>query len=389
MINQIWIENLKCFSKLQIDLGKLTLLTGFNAGGKSTVLQSLLLLSQSILMNRTSNSLALNGEQVALGSPSEVLNNREGAKTLSLGISNSEASFLWKFFLEEEFRRSLSLASVEFEKEIVTPYSKAIGLEQPALSGITPVYMTAASANLYQELEHLIFLSAGRLNQTNIFPSPDDAFQSSINLGTIGQFASFWLYQRGDSAIADGLSNPSESRAVTLRLQLNSWMSELFPGTEVNAVPIEKTNQMRLEFRTSPTGEWNSPANVGYGISYAFPILMAGLLAGKRQPVIIDSPEAHLHPMGQSRMGHFLANAAQHGNQMIVETHSDHLLNGVRLAVRDGRINPDDVAIYFFAPKAESHVTRLALDKSGRISDWPAGFFDQAEKDLATLAGWN
>ena len=74
---------------------------------------------------------------------------------------------------------------------------------------------------------------------------------------------------------------------------------------------------------------------------------------------------------------------------MLIETHSDHVLNGVRIAVRDGLIDPEEAAIYFFTGEEDPPVIRLSVDKNGTISDIPKGFFDQAERDLSNLAGWD
>ncbi len=105
--------------------------------------------------------------------------------------------------------------------------------------------------------------------------------------------------------------------------------------------------------------------------------------------VVVDSPEAHLHPRAQSAVGQLLGQMAGAGLQVFVETHSDHLLSGIRLAVRDGLVQPDDVALHFVGQDGMvGRVTTLAVDKNGAISDWPEGFFDQAENDLAILSGW-
>lgn len=124
------------------------------------------------------------------------------------------------------------------------------------------------------------------------------------------------------------------------------------------------------------------------------PIIVAGLLAKKGQILIIDSPEAHIHPMGQSAMGRFLAMVANAGVQVIIETHSDHILNGVRLAVFGGKLPANQAAIHFFNSRPRgsddhAHVLSPQIDKNGNLSEWPAGFFDQAEADLAKLAGWD
>ena len=146
---------------------------------------------------------------------------------------------------------------------------------------------------------------------------------------------------------------------------------------------------MRLELRSGLTSDWVRPANIGYGISYALPIVVAGLCVAEGQTLILDSPEAHLHPRAQSRVGRFLSQIAGSGVQMLIETHSDHVLNGVRIAVRDGLIQPEDTAIYFFTSKPDPRVIRILVDKNGGTSDLPVGFFDQAERDLSNLAGWD
>ncbi len=120
-------------------------------------------------------------------------------------------------------------------------------------------------------------------------------------------------------------------------------------------------------------------------------MIVALLTASPGALIVIDSAEAHLHPRAQSVVGRMLGQMAGTGLQIFVETHSDHLLNGVRLAVRDGLLGPQDVALHFFSMNPDSttgQVTALSLDPHGAIDSWPEGFFDQAERDLAVLAGW-
>ena len=95
-----------------------------------------------------------------------------------------------------------------------------------------------------------------------------------------------------------------------------------------------------------------------------------------------------MHPRGQVAIGKFLSLAAANGIQIIIETHSDHVLNGIRIAVKNKDIKPDDVTLHFFdrskdAPCCE--VTTPKIDKDGRLDQWPEGFFDEWEKGLAEL----
>jgi predicted ATPase len=212
-------------------------------------------------------------------------------------------------------------------------------------------------------------------------------------VGTLGEYAAWWLHHFDDDSVAVERCANNSGAPRTLRGQVNAWANELFPGAEVNAQPVPKTSLMRLELRTGRQEDWRRPTNIGYGLSYAFPALLAGLLAKRGQILIIDSPEAHLHPQGQSRMGGFLAQIAAAGPQVILETHSDHVLNGIRVAVRDKAINADQVSIQFFNPrdgerKGIPQVVAVSVDEKGNLSHWPEGFFDQSEKDLASLAGW-
>ena len=122
---------------------------------------------------------------------------------------------------------------------------------------------------------------------------------------------------------------------------------------------------------------------------------MAALSAGHEDLLLIENPEVHLHPAGQATMGGFLAKVAAAGVQVIMETHSDHVLNGVRRAVKNNVLAPDDAALHFFRPRQEADRDRVAqvqsphLDGEGNIDDWPEGFFDQFDKDMNYFAGWN
>lgn len=383
MIENLHLRNFKCFEALDLELKPLTLLTGFNAAGKSTTIQTLLLLAQTLRRSyRGPSELLLNGGLVALGSPADVINN--GGTRMALGVSNSEIKLVWRFAVNDTNRRILSTIDATVNVGVDTGH-----VRPNLLDGLRPADGGKKVFDYLNNLEALTFLSAARQVETEVYPIPTDLGIARGDVGPIGQYASWWLHEEGDSPVdASRCCNPL-GLSSTLRGQVNAWTSDLFPGAEVNVVPVPKTGLMRLELRSGRTSDWSRPANIGYGISYAFPILLAGLAADAGRTLILDSPEAHLHPRGQSRIGSFLAQMASAGVQTVVETHSDHVLNGVRLSLRTGTIRPADVAIYFFTARPDVPVVKLSVDQDGNISDWPDGFFDQSEKDLASLAGWN
>ena len=101
---------------------------------------------------------------------------------------------------------------------------------------------------------------------------------------------------------------------------------------------------------------------------------------------LIENPEAHLHPRGQTRLAELAARAAAAGVQVFIETHSDHFLDGVRLAVRDGLISPDQTAVHYFERRdGRTVVTSPEIDADGFLPHWPEGFFDQRDDNLARL----
>ena len=102
--------------------------------------------------------------------------------------------------------------------------------------------------------------------------------------------------------------------------------------------------------------------------------------------IIIENPEAHIHPAGQTSLAELAARASAGGSQVILETHSDHVLNGVRLAVAEGILTSDQVVIHYFERDGlDVRMTSPVLTDSGRLDVWPEGFFDQHERNLSRL----
>ncbi|SPF35082.1 conserved hypothetical protein [Candidatus Sulfopaludibacter sp. SbA4] len=119
-------------------------------------------------------------------------------------------------------------------------------------------------------------------------------------------------------------------------------------------------------------------------MSQALPILVDTLQ--RHETFLLQQPEVHLHPRAQAEMGSFFARQAGKNRRFVIETHSDHLVDRIRMEVRDGKLRPDDVSLlYFERHKHGATVHNLELDKNGSITNPPASyrqFFLNEERDL-------
>ena len=178
------------------------------------------------------------------------------------------------------------------------------------------------------------------------------------------------------------------SESDTLIDNIDAWMSEISPGVRLNFISDPDQDTSRIAIGESGRPKKYRATNVGFGISYTLPIVLLLLCSKPGDIIIIENPEAHIHPMGQSKIAELMAIAANNGVQVIIETHSDHIINGVRVAIKQGKITHRDIAINFFHRDAEnglSDITQIYADERGELTKWPKDFFDQSMKDLSIL----
>lgn len=380
-ITNITLRNFKCFSALDLPCSALTLLTGHNAGGKSTALQALLLLAQGLREAPNADLLPLNGTLVDLGAGSDVIHHSASSQELSFGAASPVERATWRFGFDKDLsaRGLMRLAQLTYARD-----GETVGIRSRRM-----LPSRLAKSDLVNSLRNTTFISAERDMQIDAYPVPRSCAHVRGDVGHFGEYAPYWYREFSDEEVSPERRHPNDNRE-TVRAQVDAWLNELFPGARANAERPAVDAPVRLSFSLGKTDPWSRPANVGYGLSYVFPMLVTLLTAEAGSTVVIDSAEAHLHPRAQSAVGRLLARIAGSGLQILVESHSDHLLNGVRLAVRDALLEPDEAAIHFFNRLDEApSVTTLAMDKTGAISDWPRGFFDQTERDLAALSGWS
>jgi predicted ATPase len=376
MLDELHLSSFKCFDSLDLPLAHLTVLSGVNGGGKSSVIQSIVLLAQTLEEREWSRSLLLNGPNLALGGASDVINQATGRKQLSLGVSAVGQKVLWTFVAQDRRALSLDLTSVQIDEHGVD------------LSGqirwLLPVNM-AEDCAVVAGLRRVSWLSAERTGPRELLPLLDS--QHHAQVGVRGELAAGLLYWRESDSVAKDLRLKDEP--ATLFHQVRAWMRHFFPGCDLQVLPIEGASAISLRLRSDSRSDFQRPQNVGFGLTQLFPVLVAVLAARPGDIVIVENPEVHLHPRAQQEIGTLLARVANSGVQVILETHSDHILNGVRLAAKGNRfITADCVAIHFFTRAGTDSSFQLAspkIDADGRMDSWPEGFFDQFDQALSIL----
>jgi predicted ATPase len=239
------------------------------------------------------------------------------------------------------------------------------------------------------------YISADRFGPRTSLPL---SFDSDIaTVGDYGEYIVDFLYNL-NSGRFDSLITPASIAldGKEIKNNIQAWLRVITPGIELTYNRYKLMDQGRLE--------WDGfrSAHVGFGLTYTLPVIAsfivhaAQIQSGNINDVLllIENPEAHLHPAGQTMMGRLLALSAACGVQIVVETHSDHLLNGIRIAIKDLLLKPENARVFFFKHtdngmklinRKPVDVSVLEIDKYGMIDYWPEGFFDEVEKNLVQL----
>ena len=365
MIAKIRLENFKRFCSLTLRTANLTVLTGANGAGKTSVLQALLLARQ---MDRQPGRrhVEFNGvDTLELGGPEDVIHCEASDDLASVEVVDTRG---------KHRRWSFRAASADDTRTLNATVVDRPDDDSGALAGPAPQFC---------------YLGAERLGPRDVL-SASAANVAELDVGVRGEFVAQVLASFDRSRVSpgrlEGLS--TETPISSLLHQTESWMSKIVRPTQIDAEWFPNTMVTRLRFKTPGLrAEWTRAPNAGFGISYALPIVVAALRAEVGGLLLVENPEAHLHPAGQSKIGSFLAQVAADGVQVFLETHSDHVLNGIRVAVADGSaaLLPEQVVIHFFRDDGPA-LQSMELQRTGQLTAWPSGFFDQAQVDLAALA---
>lgn len=414
------LENFKSIRSLDKLQGRpLTLLLGPNNAGKTSILQSLLLLKRSLEYSEL--VLWLQNDWVDLGSYRETVTAGHSEKGIGFEITVQKS-------VEEMETVRFRVDDREGNLQIRSHESTSVGHREPP--GIDPesgeLYFVHEVLQIkYQRAQEQIIAVDNRLlknarlrwfgflptvntidpEETHdpFFPDPSleyfwpllNAWFSKIHyIGPLRsypeRFYSFHPPARYDVGIA-GEDTPhflfANAQKGRLLKSLNHWLGpecfNLISEVRIREL-TERPGLFALEVKI--TDRWVNIRDVGFGLSQLLPILVQSLVMRKEELLLLEQPELHLHPKAQADLGSFLAEMVQEGRQYLIETHSEYLLMRIAAAVKEKIIAPEDVAIYFFALDAEgcTVIKEIPLDAEGRLpspGEWPTGFFDTTTRE--------
>ena len=324
-----------------------------------------------------STRLMLNGAVSKLGTVTDVVDQLTGRGSFVIGLVDQDTNCRWTFSGD---RQDMSLRVDHVETGNYT-------WDNPVeLRFLLPVDAALAGVSLVGRVKDLTYITAEREGPRETYPLED---QHAVRVvGPQGENVVSVLYRGRDEHIAPELLLGDIT--PTLRHQVGARLATFFSGCAIDVQQVPNANAVTLGIRTSHDTGFLRPVHCGFGITQILPIIVATLSLSKGSLMLIENPEVHLHPAGQALMGQLLAEAAQAGIQTIIETHSDHVLNGIRRSVKSGRISANDVAIHFLRQRSldAPQVLTPTIDSSGNIDVWPEGFFDQFDKDMDYFAAW-
>lgn len=372
MIDKIRIVALKSIKDLTVTCKKLNLLVGVNSSGKSTFLQALLLSVQQ----------ELNGKYISIGDFREVRNYYMPNHPIRIEVfQQNKTKPAWIEFSEDKENEKCNVRSYLNEMSVLEVFSdEDTDLEQSKLP-----------------LDELGFhyLSCHRMGVNDIYAKN---MLNESDFGIDGEYALAYLLKNESKPVSEELVVKKADVTNSLLEQVNYWLNYIV-GTTLYISDLKKTNYLQVKYNNNPANAASEalycrPVNVGSGISYLISIIISCMGAEKDSVIIIENPEIHLHPKAQSRLCDFLYFISETGRQLFVETHSDHIFNGLRVGVATGKVLQEDISINFFAmnEQYETQCNPIVIKEYGKImgtnDDMDINdLFDQFEIDLDKMLG--
>lgn len=399
MLKRIGFDNFKCLSGKDFNLSKVNVFTGYNGRGKSSVMQAILMLSQSVRKDDLNSfaHLHVNGDLVKLGDFDELLFNTDKLYfDVSMILSNTkDHEIVLGYDMDNDYKVGvLKKCEIDGENFFDTASSMPSSSNDSKKSDIgdlrqLPVY-------LYNHFwsQNLHYVSANRQGPVKFVER--DEVPEYFRVGADGSRTINTLSSYRDKVDKRMNINLDDDNSYDLMTAATKWIDNIMNGGSLNVSGnaihtndgqgnIKKSTILSLGFGVKEDGNIYPSYHVGFGYSYILSIVVTALIAKEGDIVIVENPEAHLHPEAQTRLTFMLAKLGARGVQVFIETHSEHVINGIRLAAlkEEYALDNEDVRIFFFDKDFQKK--DLIIEKNGKILNWPERFFDQYQKELSEI----
>ena len=435
MLTHLRVQNLKSVADSGLlELPPLTFFMGPNSSGKSTLLQAILIARQTVDSRDLQNPLVVDGDYVKLGSYREFVHRHERGRRLAVefGLAvdavpplppsfgrpqikqlrvSAEFSYNQKTF--QIFPTTVSYTTqpdrYEFTKKRLTPRDSTMDFgrgEEP------PVRIRGPSAAKFYDLSSRVpYLRprsgtpATRLSRTSRKGQLDQdtlwflsyfvtqvferQFKRTFYVGPLRRSPERTYLAAGETPEGVGLQGESTFAILwaarwNRRLResvfrpANEWLKSFNIAARLELKRIGGSYFTLLVMDPVLSVQSNF-ADIGFGASQLLPTIVETLYAPPGSTIVMEQPEIHLHPAAQATLGDLFVHQAKQGKQLIIETHSEHLVSRVLRRIGEGTFSPHDVAIYYCQPTEEgTRVQRITIDEFGRFGEGlPAGFFEQ------------
>ena len=404
-ITKIAVSGFKSLAEeCEIDIRPLTILAGANSSGKSSIMQPLLMLKQTLEAPYDPGALLIDGPNVQFTLAEQFLSKLIGgnkAECLQIRIETRGVDFSWSVrttFRKEQNRIELVEMTVEKHLEanpLSPPERFTLSLEmspeeikslvdQDPFFGILSVdkvirsrcFLGFESTNNYRSFDLTTNLESnifGSIHISGLRGNPERIYK----LSSIGpRYPS--IFEHYVASIIHDWQETTDERLETLADALYALGLTGRVGTQkIDDTRIELRVGQLLHDKTDET-DMVSIADVGFGVSQVLPVLVALIVAEPGQLVYLEQPEMHLHPRAQVALAQVLADAAKRGVRVVAETHSSLLLLAVQTLVAEGSFSPELVKLHWFT-RGENGATKIDtadLDEVGAYGDWPEDFDD-------------
>jgi AAA domain, putative AbiEii toxin, Type IV TA system/AAA ATPase domain/Protein of unknown function (DUF3696) len=381
-ITRIAVEGFKSIAKRQeIEIAPLTILAGANSSGKSSIMQPLLMLKQTLEATYDPGPLKIDGPNVTFTRTEEFLSKIGGQSTRRLRVEISAGDFDFDFAFsglkvtEQTYRvRGSSLT--------LRPRMSCEELEEAA-NGFGPTKPFAINKLSVTQDRFLLNLKMSDPPYPVSLLSPEPAIQGVIHVpGLRGNASRTYPVAAVGRAFPGTFDNYVASVILAWQKEQSRRYEDLNRDLQCIGLAQEafahRINDVAIELRVSLIEHrMDNIADVGIGVSHILPVLVALRAADEGRLVYIEEPEIHLHPRAQTKLADTLAGAAKRGVRVVAETHSTLLLTAIQTLVAKGDLSPDLVKLHWFQRDPQTGITQINsanLDENGAFGDWPEDF---------------